>query len=279
MEKNIIETGQIKSEQTKMKQAILCTSDKGLSCDILNELLDNNIKILYVLVESLHQNNSYIARVCQENEIEIIEGNRIKHLVEVNSFDYLFSFNYGRKIPGWLIKKAEVALNFHPAPLPRYQGCAVSSWGIINDEKKWGVTCHFLNEEFDKGNIVEVDDFYIDKDKIRTGYDLSLVSWKRSYKQFLRILSKLIAGEELSSVAQSAGHYYSRNDLNSEKKISVDMDSDEVTRRIHGLWNPPFEGAFIEIHGHKFYLIDQQILNDCGEKYEQYKKLTEQRNA
>jgi methionyl-tRNA formyltransferase len=46
------------------------------------------------------------------------------------------------------------AVNVHDALLPRYGGFAPLNWALINGEQEVGVTAHFMNEEFDMGDIV-----------------------------------------------------------------------------------------------------------------------------
>jgi methionyl-tRNA formyltransferase len=46
------------------------------------------------------------------------------------------------------------AINVHDALLPRYGGFAPLNWALINGESEVGVTVHFMNEDFDLGDIV-----------------------------------------------------------------------------------------------------------------------------
>lgn len=46
------------------------------------------------------------------------------------------------------------AINVHDALLPRYGGFAPLNWALVNGEQEVGVTAHFMNEEFDMGDIV-----------------------------------------------------------------------------------------------------------------------------
>ncbi len=46
------------------------------------------------------------------------------------------------------------AINVHDALLPRYGGFAPLNWALVNGETEVGVTVHFMNEEFDLGDIV-----------------------------------------------------------------------------------------------------------------------------
>jgi methionyl-tRNA formyltransferase len=46
------------------------------------------------------------------------------------------------------------AINVHDALLPRYGGFAPLNWALVNGETEVGVTVHFMNDEFDLGDIV-----------------------------------------------------------------------------------------------------------------------------
>ncbi len=46
------------------------------------------------------------------------------------------------------------AINVHDALLPRYGGFAPLNWAVLNGEREVGVTVHFMNEQFDLGDIV-----------------------------------------------------------------------------------------------------------------------------
>ncbi|MFF9150043.1 methionyl-tRNA formyltransferase [Streptomyces sp. NPDC014861] len=46
------------------------------------------------------------------------------------------------------------AINIHDALLPRYGGFAPLNWALVNGEPEVGVTVHFMDENFDLGDIV-----------------------------------------------------------------------------------------------------------------------------
>lgn len=63
------------------------------------------------------------------------------------------SFNY--KITKALLDCVKDGfINIHPSLLPDYRGKNPYSSVIINDEKQTGVTLHFMDEEFDTGDII-----------------------------------------------------------------------------------------------------------------------------
>lgn len=63
------------------------------------------------------------------------------------------SFNY--KIPKILLDSVKDGfINVHPSLLPNYRGPNPYSSVILNNEKETGVTLHFMDENFDTGDII-----------------------------------------------------------------------------------------------------------------------------
>lgn len=56
-------------------------------------------------------------------------------------------------------------INLHPSKLPDYRGSNPYSHVIINNEKKSAVTLHFMDENFDTGNIISQYEFDIEPDE------------------------------------------------------------------------------------------------------------------
>ena len=50
-------------------------------------------------------------------------------------------------------------VNYHPAPLPKYKGPNEIETAIKNKEIHWGVSVHYMDEDYDTGSIIEVFKF------------------------------------------------------------------------------------------------------------------------
>lgn len=60
-------------------------------------------------------------------------------------------------------------LNCHAGKLPLYRGRNILNWALINDEKEIGVTCHFVDDGVDTGDVVEQRSFALtDEDTYAT---------------------------------------------------------------------------------------------------------------
>jgi len=84
----------------------------------------------------------------------------IHNLPTTFDFDLGVSYCYPRKIlPDELSIPSKGFINYHPAPLPEYQGIDCYSDAIKNQVNSWGVTVHYMDEEYDTGKIIKVNRF------------------------------------------------------------------------------------------------------------------------
>lgn len=56
------------------------------------------------------------------------------------------------------------AINCHAGKLPFYRGRNILNWALINDEKEFGITVHFIDEGIDTGDIILQRTFAISDD-------------------------------------------------------------------------------------------------------------------
>lgn len=64
------------------------------------------------------------------------------------------------------------AINCHAGKLPFYRGRNILNWALINDEKEFGITVHYIDTGIDTGDIIEQRTFPItDSDTYQTLLD------------------------------------------------------------------------------------------------------------
>ena len=60
-------------------------------------------------------------------------------------------------------------INCHAGKLPYYRGRNILNWALINDEKEFGITVHYVDAGIDTGDIILQDTYPItDQDTYRT---------------------------------------------------------------------------------------------------------------
>jgi len=81
----------------------------------------------------------------------------IKDVVSLEKFDLGVSYCYPRKILHPLLTTPKKGfVNYHPGPLPKYKGPTELENAIKNKETHWGVTVHYMDENYDTGQIIKI---------------------------------------------------------------------------------------------------------------------------
>lgn len=125
--------------------------------------MDNRMKILYV-------SNTRYGRVVydylREIESQIVCAKLNNEVIPIfPDYDLGISFLYQHKIPASEFQIPNRWVNFHPAPLPEYRGRNVAYHAIMNGEKKYGATLHYMTPAFDEGELIDVRRFAIDPEE------------------------------------------------------------------------------------------------------------------
>lgn len=107
-----------------------------------------------------HPTYSSFKAFVKSRNLDFIEFNKLDDVFFIQKIRNLnadiavvCSFNY--KIPNILLNSVKDGfINVHPSLLPEYRGPNPYSSIILNEEKETGVTLHFMDENFDTGDII-----------------------------------------------------------------------------------------------------------------------------
>jgi len=185
----------------------------------------------------------------------------------IKDLDLAVSFLYPRKIKEPYLTGIRLGcINFHPAPLPDIRGVACYSRAILRGDCKYGVTCHFVEEDFDTGDIISIARFAMDPD-VETSYSLEKRSLHYILYLFYEVMSNLIERKKIYRTSQKDEKYkhitpiYTRiKDIDKLRTVKDTDTAEEVDRKIRAFWFPPMPGARIVVGGEEFTLINDQIL-------------------
>ena len=178
--------------------------------------------------------------------------------------DVVVSFLFWKRIREPLLSLGRIGcLNFHPAPLPDFRGLGGLNVAILEGLAEWGVSCHFVDEGFDTGDIVEVERFPID-DRGETAFSLDLKAQEHLAGLFRRVMERALSGEELLRTPQGDGRYVTREEF---EALRVVRSGDDVERKLRAFWYPPYPGAEAEIDGRRVTLVDESLLADVARAY------------
>ncbi len=187
--------------------------------------------------------------------------------VDLTAIDAVFSFLFWKRIRPPLIELgAKGCLNFHPAPLPDMRGLGGYNVAILEDWPEWGVSAHFVDGEFDTGELVRVDRFPIDRDR-ETALSLDFRSQRKLLELFRWTTDELAAGHDLPRATQGNGRYVTRAEFEALRAVRLDDPPDLTARRIRAYWYPPHDGATLELDGQTVTLVDRGLLAEAAEAY------------
>ena len=219
----------------------------------------DGVRVTGVLTDS-HLAASPTAAAARRLGIPLLVHEEVCPAVEAGTlrFDLCVSMLYWRIFKGCFLDHPRLGtINFHPAPLPEYRGCGGYNLAILEGREAWGVSVHYVDEGVDTGEIIEVDDFPIDRDA-ETVVSLEATCRERLFDQFVRVLSAIQAADaRLPTTPNTGGRHVSRREMEAMKEI---RDGDDVARKVRAFWFPPYEGAWIELDGKRYTLIDEAIL-------------------
>jgi methionyl-tRNA formyltransferase len=178
--------------------------------------------------------------------------------------DLVISFLFWNRIREPLISAGRIGcLNFHPAPLPDFRGLGGLNVAILDGLAEWGVSCHFVDEHFDTGDLVEVSRFAIDAAR-ETAFSLDLESQERLFGLFVGVMQDALAGRRLARFPQGEGRYVTRAEFEALRLV---RPGDDLERKLRAFWYPPHPGALVEVNGRHLTLADETLLADVADAY------------
>ena len=178
--------------------------------------------------------------------------------------DVVVSFLFWNRIREPLLSLGRIGcLNFHPAPLPDMRGVGGYNVAVLEGMSEWGVSCHFVDADFDTGDIVEVERFAIDPDTA-TALSVDVDSQERLYELFKRVMRRVLAGEELPRTPQGEGRYVSRGEFEAMRRV---RPGDDLDRKLRAFWYPPHAGAVVDVDGRDLTVVDEKLLAELARLY------------
>lgn len=149
------------------KRIAIFASGTGSNAVNLIHFLKNDSQIEVAFVMS-NKSDAKVLASAQElgvethhfSNIEVADGAFLTKFCQEKNVDWVILAGYLRLIPDELIQAYDHRMiNLHPSLLPNYGGKGMHGRNvhkavIANKEKGSGISIHFVNEEFDKGELI-----------------------------------------------------------------------------------------------------------------------------
>ena len=243
-----------------MRIALFC-GDRFGTYRILQKMLDRNIEVVACVFE---EKECMLRNMCVKHRIQCYNAEQMYELVKLGKFPHFdlgISYLYHKILKEDIINYGNGnIINFHPAPTEIHRGVAACCYCLMKGYKEWAVTAHFITPGIDDGDIIAQKRFSLSG--VETGQEAEALIQEESACLFDEVLTMFLSGKPIPRYAQGKfeGEYYSRAALEEDKRICLDETPDSIIKKIHALWMPPYHGAYIEVNGNKYSLVDEVIL-------------------
>ncbi|MNK78510.1 Methionyl-tRNA formyltransferase [compost metagenome] len=120
---------------------------------------DETIEIAFIVPRS-DTNDSTLKEFAEKYNIDYlfpVKINTEEFIVKANSYklDLLVSMSFNQIFRSTILKVPKFGvINCHAGKLPFYRGRNILNWALINDEKEFGITVHYVDEGIDTGDIL-----------------------------------------------------------------------------------------------------------------------------
>ncbi len=172
-------------------------------------------------------------------------------------YDLGISFLYTHKIPASEFIKNKIWINFHPGPLPNYRGRNLCYHAIVNGEKEFGATLHYMDAEYDTGKIIKLSKFPIEP--YHNAGDLSILSKHALVSLCKEYVPKFLSGKKIIGRAQTGeSKYYKKTKI--DDVIHLSYEQEVLVRAVTA---SPFY-AHTHINGRKYYFIPESDISDLS---------------
>lgn len=196
----------------------------------------------YEVVVFTHKSPPYIPSLldyCKKVGVEV-------YISSINEYDKLdeihaiCSIYYRNLISENVLKSVNYrAMNLHPSLLPEYRGCSSLTWAMVEGETKTGFSYHYIQRDFDTGNILLQQEVEI------LPFDLQLNLYQRvmflALAKFPEALELLLSG--FAGIPQENGGQYFYRGAPHNGQIDENWELEKKERFIRAMVNPPLPYA------------------------------------
>lgn len=158
-------------------------------------------------------------------------------------------------------------INCHAGKLPFYRGRNVLNWVLINDEKEFGITVHFVDEGIDTGDIILQKTYPIsDEDNYNTLLEKAYVECAEILYEVICLFKQgNVQGKKQSEIHPTG--FYCTQRKKGDEIINWNQTSREIFNFVRAICKPgPMARAFLngkEMKINKVELIPNAPMYKC----------------
>ena len=122
-------------------------------------LADSEIEVCFIVPRN-DTKDSFLKEKAEEYGIDYlcpikVNSDEFYEIAQKYGCDLFVSMSYNQIFKRRIIDLPKLStINCHAGKLPFYRGRNILNWALINDEKEFGITVHYVDEGIDTGDII-----------------------------------------------------------------------------------------------------------------------------
>lgn len=254
------------SSKKKAKKRVAFLGRKALGAKCLRYLLARSYVgvVLVVTVPKGYEGwwgKDEVYEIATRNGIDVVGEDEQDKILEYD-IDLIISVLYPKKVHKRVLDHAKMGgVNLHAGHLPNYRGVHLYSHAILEGERRYGATLHYMDADFDTGPIIGVKRFDLTPDI--TAGELRECTEKVLYDLLVKHLSSILKGSVMAvpqeQIIKTEGikpRYYHKISLRN-RQIDLRWEPQKIYDFIRALQFSLREvesRAYLKLDNYKFYL-------------------------
>jgi len=223
---------------------------------------DDGINISFICVR-FDTEDDILKGYCQKYNIDYLKNKNInskEFLDTVSRYDcdLFVSMSFNQIFKKEIINTPKLrTINCHAGKLPFYRGRNILNWALINDEKEFGITVHYVDEGIDTGDIIMQRSYPItDSDDYSTLLEISYIECANILYETVALFKNGSATSKKQEEFHSVGFYCSQR-KHGDEKLNWDQESRDVFNFVRAICKPgPMARCFLNGHEMKINRVE-----------------------
>jgi methionyl-tRNA formyltransferase len=209
-----------------------------------------------------------LERESEENEIAFKSFPDKHSITEMKSWieeiepDFIFSISFPFLISEEILSYGNNKfINFHPGPLPQFRGPMPIFEVLKYQKEKTSISVHYMNSEFDKGNIIFIDPVVIDQNET---YGQLTVKLSDRLAQVALNMADMVQFASIipnSPQDSSQAYYFEKPELSDTYINWKKMSANEIISLVNAC-NPWNNGADMSYKGEQGKIVVASLVNE-----------------
>ena len=203
----------------------------------------NDIKVSFVCGR-FKSNDFILEEKAKELKIDFfkeenVNSDKFKQKLKKYDCDLFVSMSFNQIFKKLIYELPKLGtINCHAGKLPMYRGRNVLNWVLINDEKEFGITVHYIDDGIDTGDIILQETFPInDLDDYKTILEKAYEECPRLLlNSILKIKNNVVLSKPQNSLTDS--FMYCSKRINGDEIINWNSSSRDIFNFIRALTYP-----------------------------------------